>query len=221
MTQEFFIFIVIILFLEILRECRYRSLSKLSAYRTTISAKASTVPTSVSEASVGSVGTHILTVDADGNIRLLPVSNVEAQIGEARRLAEEYTDTCLGSGFSGSNTVKSQIDGKQASGPYLTSHQSLSNYATISSLSSYATISSLSDYATWTDTYNWIVLQNYLKKGSYFNLISKTDERDPKNLPSVVRFMNRIWDGQYQVSFSGHTNTPGVLGREDAQFKII
>ena len=59
------------------------------------SAKASSVTVSEREASIGSAGTHILTVDVNGNIHLLPISNIEMQIGEGRRKAEEYTDNLL------------------------------------------------------------------------------------------------------------------------------
>ena len=163
MSRDFLILLVIIFILEILRECRYRPLSKISAYRTAISAQASTVAGSVAEASVGSIGTNILTVDADGNIHLLPVSNVEEQIGEARRKAEEYTDSLassinnrLGTGFSSSSTVRNQLDGKQATGNYLTSHQSLSAYAT----------------KTWVNNKGYLTshqsLSNYVRKGTNY-----------------------------------------------------
>jgi len=62
---------------------------------------------------------------------------------------------------------------------------------------------------------------NYVTKGSYFNFIAKTDERRPRDLPSLMRFHNKQWDGQYQVSLASHSGDSNARNREDAQWKII
>ena len=61
----------------------------------------------------------------------------------------------------------------------------------------------------------------YLIRNRYYNIISGVDDRNPKNLPSLVRFMNQRWNGQYQLSLSGYSSSVNDRRREDAKFKMI
>ena len=64
----------------------------------------------------------------------------------------------------------------------------------------------------------------YVKRGSYFNLFSKTDDKKSKTewtLPSLVRFSNEVVKDTYMVSLEGTANDTDKMTREDALWKIL
>lgn len=68
----------------------------------------------------------------------------------------------------------------------------------------------------------------YVRRGSYFNLFSKTDEQKKPGvwtLPSLVRFSNKqlsnTGGAHYVVSLSGTSYDTATRAREDALWKIM